>query len=97
MMTQLREAKRIKYGAEDYPYTIDNTIAWNSIDDSYYNKVRNLAANKFILDYGTDAVGDIMVPDASDPTSNLTLTNATKAKVNEILNQMKITGYIDQQ
>lgn len=97
MMTQLREAKRIKYGVEDYPYTIDNTIAWNSIDDSYYNKVRNLAANKFIFDYSTDAVGDIMVPDASDPTSNLTLTNATKAKVNEILNQMKITGYIDQQ
>jgi len=88
-------AKRIKYGVEDYPGTSENTIAWNSIDDSYYNKIRTLAANKFILDYGTDAVGDIMVPDASDPTSNLTLTNATKAKVNEILNQMKITGYID--
>jgi len=32
---------------------------------------------------------------AIDAASNLTLTNATKAKVNEVLNQLKITGYID--
>ena len=88
-------AKRIKYGIEDFPGTSENTIAWNSIDESYYNKVRNLAVNKFILNYGTDTVGDIVIPDANDATSNLTLTNATKAKVNDILNQMKITGYID--
>ncbi|MCS4229274.1 right-handed parallel beta-helix repeat-containing protein [Sphingobacterium sp. BIGb0165] len=88
-------AKRIKYGIEDFPGTSENTIAWNSIDDSYYNKVRNLAVNKFILDYGTGTVDDIVIPDANDATSNLTLTNATKAKVNDILNQLKITGYMD--
>jgi len=88
-------AKRIKYGVEDYPGTSENTIAWNAIDDSYYNKVRNVPANNFILDYGADAVSDILLPDAIDAASNLTLTNATKAKVNEVLNQLKITGYID--
>jgi len=88
-------AKRIKYGVEDYPGTSENNIAWNAIDDSYYNKVRNVPANKFILDYGADAVSDILLPDAIDAASNLTLTNATKAKVNEVLNQLKITGYID--
>jgi len=88
-------AKRIKYGVEDYPGTSENTIAWNAIDDSYYNKVRNVPANKFILDYGADAVSDILLPDAIDAASNLTLTNAIKAKFNEVLNQLKITGYID--
>ncbi len=40
--------KRIKSGIEDYPAASENIIAWNSIDESYYSKVRNLAANKFI-------------------------------------------------
>jgi hypothetical protein len=87
--------KRIKYGIEDYPGTLENIIAWNTIDNSYFTKVRNVTTNKLMLDYGTDFIPDITVPDASDDTSDILLTNITKARVNDILNQMKAIGYIN--